>query len=150
MLRLCLLVPALALLASCSRPDDTADWPPENTATRLARTAMIGLDRADVRMCAGFPTASADVEGGEIWSYDLASQKGNLNVNLPRIGTGPLQGSAGAFGMAQGGSCSTQVRFVNGKVVQVEYAGDNNTVNEKNAVCAPVVDGCVAYSDRME
>ncbi len=106
------------------------------------------MDKADVLMCAGFPTDEADVPGGTIWTFDLARARGNFNLNLPQIATGPLQGSAGAIGVNSAGSCSAQVRFEGERVTQVEFSGDNNTVRTINGVCAPIVDGCVAYAAR--
>lgn len=109
---------------------------------------MIGMDEADVRMCAGFPTDQVSLPGrGTIWTYDLNRARSNLNLSLPSIATGPLQGSAGAVGLNSAGSCGAQVRFENGRVVQVEFSGDNNTLRTINGVCAPIVDGCVSYAE---
>lgn len=137
----------LALIA-CARPDDLSRWAPESNAVSRAREVMVGMDEADVLMCAGFPDQRTDIPGrGTIWSFDQTRTRGNFNLNLPTVATGFLQGSAGAIGMNSAGSCSAQVRFVQGRVVQVEFSGDNNTVRTVNGVCAPIVDGCVSYAE---
>lgn len=146
-----LAIPAVCLASACAVPDDTSKWAREAAPAMAARNAMIGMDQTDVRMCAGFPTARTD-EGvrGEIWSFKNASDQGNLNISLPSFATGPLQGGAGAIGLSSSGSCSVQVRFEDARVVQVEYAGDNNTPNSINAMCVPIVDSCVVYADKMK
>lgn len=143
----CFLILLPLALLSCSRPDDLSRWASENGAVSRAREAMLGMDEADVRMCAGFPTDQISIPiRGTIWTYDLARARGNFNLNLPTIATGPLQGSAGALGVNSAGSCSAQVRFIGGRVAQVEFSGDNNTYRKINGVCAPIIDGCVAYA----
>ncbi|MDH2325528.1 hypothetical protein QCN27_01470 [Cereibacter sp. SYSU M97828] len=140
---------ALLLLAACTTPSDTSRWVGEAETVTRARTAMIGMDETDVRMCAGFPAAQ-ESEGvrGKIWTWRNSTDQGNLNISLPNVATGPLQGSAGAIGLSSSGTCHLQVRFEEGRVVQVEVAGDNNTKRSINATCVPMVDSCVAYADR--
>jgi|GEM_PF-1261876 len=146
-MRYALILLPLVLLA-CARPDDLSRWAPESGAVSRAREAMLGMDEADVRMCAGFPTDQISIPGrGTIWTYDLSRARGNFNLNLPTVATGPLQGSAGALGVNSAGSCSAQIRFVNGRVIQMEFSGDNNTFRTINGVCKPIVDGCVSYAE---
>lgn len=144
-------IPALCLLAACAVPDDTSRWTGEAAPVSRARTAMIGMDETDVRMCAGFPSAR-ESEGvrGEIWTFKNATDQGNLNISLPRVATGPLQGGAGAIGLSSSGTCNMQVRFEEERVVQIEFAGDNNSPNSINGLCVPMVDSCVAYADRKD
>jgi len=139
----------ILFLAACTTPSDTSNWVSEAEPVTRARTAMLGMDETDVRMCAGFPVAR-ESEGlrGEIWSYKSSVEQGNLNLSLPNVATGPLQGSAGAIGLSSSGTCSLQVRFEEGRVVQVEVAGDNNTPRSLNATCTPMVDSCVVYASR--
>lgn len=144
-----LVISSLCMATACAVPDDTSNWAGEAAPALAARQAMLGMDQTDVRMCAGFPTAKTDVGvRGEIWAFKNTSDQGNLNISLPRVATGPLQGGAGAIGLSSSGTCSVQVRFEEGRVVQVEYAGDNNTPNSINGMCVPIVDGCVAYAEK--
>lgn len=148
-MKLNLLIPATCLLAACAVPDDTSRWSSEAAPATAARSAMVGMDPTDVRMCAGFPSARV-TEGvrGEIWSYEKSVDQGNLNISLPSVATGPLQGGAGAIGLSQSGACKVQVRFEEDRVVEVEFAGDNNTPNSINGMCVPMIDGCVVYADK--
>jgi hypothetical protein len=79
-------------LISCTVPDDTSRIvPPEPTAA-AARKEMVGLTQADLRMCVGFPTATADVgKAGQIWTYEHATQRGNLNVAVPTVSVAAIR-----------------------------------------------------------
>ncbi|WP_287114129.1 hypothetical protein [Mesorhizobium sp.] len=107
---------------------------------------MVGLSEADVRMCAGFPTATADAGGSQIWTYQRTVQRGNLNVVIPTLAVGAVPTVGGSLNVDPGGYCNTQIRMVGGRVAEVAYAGDNNTQNHRNALCVSTVDGCVAYA----
>ncbi|WP_246672577.1 MULTISPECIES: hypothetical protein [unclassified Mesorhizobium] len=100
-------------LWSCVVPDDTSKLAKEDPTTAAAQKEMVGLSEADLRMCAGFPTATAD-EGasGQIWSYERAVQRGNVNVVLPTFAVGPIPSVGGSVNVAPGGYCNTQVRIV--------------------------------------
>jgi hypothetical protein len=108
---------------------------------------MIGLSEADVRMCAGFPTATAEAGGlGQIWTYQRTVQRGNLNIVVPTLAVGAVPAVGGSLNVAPGGYCNTQIRMVAGHVVEVAYAGDNNQPNNRDALCVSTVDACVAYA----
>jgi len=110
---------------------------------------MIGLTEADLRMCAGFPTATADVgKAGQIWTYEHAAQRGNLNVAVPTVSVVAIPVAGGSVNVASGGYCNTQVRIESGHVVEVAYAGDNNTTGHLDRLCVSTVDGCVEYARR--
>ena len=47
-----------------------------------ARTDLVGLDRNDIRMCAGFPTKSHSEGDLDIWSYEKASRP-SAGVSIP-------------------------------------------------------------------
>jgi hypothetical protein len=46
---------------------------------------------------------------------------------------------------APSGTCSMQVRFVDGKVVEVAYVGDTDIAGIPHAYCAPLIRNCIAY-----
>jgi hypothetical protein len=134
-----------SIVSSCVAPD-TSNLPKEDATTAAARKEMVGLSEADVRMCAGFPTATADAGGSQIWTYQRTVQRGNLNVVIPTLAVGAVPTVGGSLNVDPGGYCNTQIRIVDGRVAEVAYAGDNNTPNHRDALCVSTVDGCVAYA----
>ncbi|TGQ02160.1 hypothetical protein EN784_44855 [bacterium M00.F.Ca.ET.141.01.1.1] len=137
----------VAVQSSCVVPDDTSRIAKVDPTAAAARKEMIGLSEADVRMCAGFPTATADAGGsGQIWTYKRVVQRGNLSIVVPTLSVGPVPALGGSLNVAPGGYCDTQVRMVGGRVAEVAYAGDNNLPNRRDALCVSTVDACVAYA----
>jgi hypothetical protein len=141
-----------ALLAGCTVPPDTSRVVGENSTVTAARKELVGLSEDDVRMCAGFPTASSPTaDGGTIWAYRRDMPRGNWNVVNPSI---TLFGSIPAVNTSRsgssGGSCSTQFRFADKKLRQVEFAGDNNTPTDINGLCVSMIDNCVIYARRQK
>jgi hypothetical protein len=118
----------------------------ESTTVTTARTALLGLSDVDVRMCAGFPSRTVDIESGQIWTYERTVNRGGLNVTVPTIGLGALPVPGGSVNVASGGYCNAQVRFAKGRVVDVAYAGDNDLPRRRNALCTTIVDECVTYA----
>jgi hypothetical protein len=136
----------VVMLSSCAIPADTSKVVREDKTVKAARKAMLGMSEADVRMCAGFPTSGAKISDIEkIWTYQRSYSRGNLNVGVTSLAVGPMPGVTTATGVGAEGFCNTQVRFVNGRVAQVEFAGDNNTPTRINGLCVSTVDACVAY-----
>ncbi|SFO42889.1 hypothetical protein SAMN03159463_01866 [Mesorhizobium sp. NFR06] len=143
--KLALAASGIPILSSCVIPDDTSRVAKEDVTTAAARKEMVGLSEADIRMCAGFPTATADVgSSGQIWQRTV--QRGNLNIVVPTLAVGAVPAVGGSVNVAPGGYCNTQIRMLNGHVAEVAYAGDNNLPNSRNALCASTVDACVAYA----
>ena len=132
----------------CTVPDDTSRIVPPDQTTAAARKEMVGLTEADLRMCAGFPTATADVgKAGQIWTYEHAAQRGNLNVAVPTVSVAAIPVAGGSVNVASGGYCNTQIRIESGHVVEVAYAGDNTTTTgHLDRLCVSTVDGCVDYA----
>ncbi|RWP72294.1 MAG: hypothetical protein EOR09_21710 [Mesorhizobium sp.] len=144
---LLVLLAGSSIVSSCVAPDDTSTIAKEDATTAAARKEMIGLSEADVRMCAGFPSATADAGGsGQIWTYQRTVQRGNLNVVIPTLAAGAIPTVGGSLNVNPGGYCNTQLRMVDGRVAEVAYAGDNNTPNNRDALCVSTVDACVAYA----
>ena len=136
-----------SIVSSCVAPDDTSNLPKEDATTAAARKEMVGLSEADVRMCAGFPSATADAGGSsQIWTYQRTVQRGNLNVVIPTLAVGAIPTVGGSLNVNPGGYCNTQIRMVDGRVAEVAYAGDNNLPNHRDGLCVSTVDACVAYA----
>ena len=133
------LIAGLAFQSSCvdSREDATV---------AAARTVLLGMSETDIRMCAGFPSRTVDIQSGQIWSYERTINRGGVNVALPNIAIGAIPALGGSVSVAPGGYCNMQVRFDSGRVVQVEYAGDNDLPRRRNALCEPIIDECVTYA----
>lgn len=145
----CFLFTSQLLLASCMVPDDTSSMIGEHATVAAARTEMVGLSHTQLRMCAGFPDAtSPQGEDGEIWSYRSPTHRGHANLVLPATSVGMLPAVGGAVNLSPGGYCHTQVRLHDGRVVEVEFSGDNNRPSSRNALCTTLVDSCVAYARR--
>ncbi|RWI25011.1 MAG: hypothetical protein EOQ94_04935 [Mesorhizobium sp.] len=145
--KLALVAAGISILSSCVIPDDTSRVAKEDATTAAARREMVGLSEADVRMCAGFPTATADVgPSGQIWTYQRSVQRGNLNIAVPTMALGAIPAVGGSVNVAPGGYCNTQIRMLGARVAEVTYAGDNNLPNSIDALCVSTVDACVAYA----
>jgi hypothetical protein len=139
----------LIFIGSCAVPPDTSPMMREDRTVTIARKTMVGMSEAEVRMCAGFPTSGARIsESEKIWTYQRSYARGNLNVGVTSLALGPVPGVSGGTGIGAEGFCNTQVRFVNGHVAQVEFAGDNNTATRINGLCVSTVDGCVVFSEK--
>jgi hypothetical protein len=144
-----LAIVACGVAASCGVPADTSHVVHEDETVKAARKTMIGMSEAEVRMCAGFPTSGVKISDAEkIWTYQRNYARGNVNVGVTSLALGPMPGVTGATGVGAEGFCNTQVRFVDGHVAQVEFAGDNNTLRRINGLCVSTIDACVAYARR--
>ncbi|RWA69754.1 hypothetical protein [Mesorhizobium sp.] len=145
--KLALVAAGISILSSCVVPDDTSRVAKEDVTAAAARKEMVGLSEADIRMCAGFPTATADAgSSGQIWTYQRNVQRGNLNIAVPTMAVGAIPAVGGSLNVSPGGYCNTQIRMLNGYVAEVAYAGDNNLPNSRDALCVSTVDACVAYA----
>ncbi|MGX5801493.1 hypothetical protein ACWGS9_09640 [Bradyrhizobium sp. Arg314] len=145
--KLALVAAGISILSSCVIPDDASRVAKEDVTAAAARREMVGLSEADIRMCAGFPSATADVgSSGQIWTYQRTVQRGNLNIVVPTLAIGAVPAVGGSVNVAPGGYCNTQIRMLNGHVAEVAYAGDNNLPNSRDALCVSTVDACVAYA----
>ncbi|TPJ60109.1 hypothetical protein [Mesorhizobium sp. B2-7-1] len=145
--KLALLAAGIPILSSCVIPDDTSRLAKEDVTAAAARKELVGLSEADIRMCAGFPSATADVgSSGQIWTYQRTVQRGNLSIAVPTMAVGAIPAVGGSVNVAPGGYCNTQIRMLDGHVAEVAYAGDNNLPNSRDALCVSTVDACVAYA----
>ncbi|KXF74892.1 hypothetical protein ATN84_21975 [Paramesorhizobium deserti] len=137
--------------ASCAIPADTSATIGEDATVHEARRGLVGLTEAQIRMCAGFPTATVNAgDAGKIWTYQQRNiSRGSLNISVPTVGIGSVPGVGGGVNVAPGGSCSTQVRMVDGRVAEVAFSGDNNTPTSLNSLCASMIDECVVYARQL-
>jgi hypothetical protein len=140
---------ASTMLTACMVPDDVKSVVGEDSTVASARTEMVGLSETELRMCAGFPDATSDRGSeGQVWSFRRSTQGGNTSLVLPATTLGVFPAVGGGVSIAPSGNCNTQVRLVGGKVAEVEFSGDNNRPGGRNALCATMVDSCVAYARR--
>jgi hypothetical protein len=135
----------LALLAGVAATSSCVDNR-EAASVAAARTALLGLTETDIRMCAGFPSRTVDIDSGQIWTYERAINRGGLNLVVPTVGLGTFPVPGGSVNVAPGGYCNTQIRFDKGRVAEVGYAGDNDLPRRRNALCTPIIDECVIYA----
>jgi hypothetical protein len=138
---------ALSLAGACTIPADTSTVVKEDKTVTASRSVMVGLSEADVRMCAGFPTMGTMIGATEkIWTYQRIYPRGTISVGASTLALGPTPGLTGSTGMGTPGFCYTQIRFVDGYVTEIEFAGDNNTATSVNGLCVSTVDRCVVYA----
>ncbi len=140
------------LLGACTIPADTSRVVSENSTVAAARAEIVGLDEDDVRMCAGFPTASTSTaDGGSIWAYRRDMPRGSWNVVNPSFTLfGAIPAVNTSTSGSSGGNCSTQFRFADRKLRQVEFAGDNNTSTDINGLCVSMIDNCLIYARKKK
>ena len=88
---LAFLMIASAMLNACMAPDDIKSVAGEHSTVAAARTEMVGLTEAELRMCAGFPDETSDSgQDGQIWSLRRSAQRGNTNLVVPATTVGML------------------------------------------------------------
>jgi hypothetical protein len=102
-IRYCALA-ALSLASACTIPADTSTVIKEDKTVATARSAMVGLSEADIRMCAGFPTMGTMVGATEkIWTYQRIYPRGTLSVGASTLAVGPTPGLTGTTGLGTSG-----------------------------------------------
>ena len=139
---------ALTLAGACTIPADTSKVVKEDKTVAASRKVMVGLSEADVRMCAGFPTTGTMVGDTEkIWTYQRTYSRGTISVGASTVALGPTPGLTGTTGLGTPGFCYTQIRFRDGHVTEIEFAGDNNTPTAINGLCVSTIDRCVVYAE---
>ena len=84
---------ALSLAGACTIPADTSTVVKEDKTVAAARSVMVGLSEADVRMCAGFPTMGTMIgETEKIWTYQRIYPRGTISVGASTLALGPTPG----------------------------------------------------------
>ena len=102
------------------------------------RRYVVGMDTGTLQSCAGIPTRTAQLgPETELYSYEILYENSRgVEIILPIIGGGFRAGGAGSY-------CHAIVRVEGGKVVGVNYTGDNDEILGRNGVCAPIFRGCL-------
>src|SRR5712675_329676 len=120
---------SLFLMCACTPAHYVAD---------RGRHLIVGMDAATLKSCAGIPTRTDRLDPRtDLYSYEIKYEYTNgAQVTLPIIGGGFNLGASGSY-------CHAIVRLVDGKVVAVNYAGDNDDLIGKEGVCAPIFRGCL-------
>ena len=131
LLLLCLFL--LLPLAGCSSPGAQV--------SAEARQALVGMRADDLQACAGIPTRTRQLsDGSELLSYEQRNANvGGLHLNVPTLGEFAL-GSSGSY-------CHALFRVAEGRVIGLNYTGDNDDVVGREGVCAPIVRGCLRYPE---
>src|SRR5882757_7274332 len=119
----------LLLVGGCASGDVVA---------QRGRHFIIGMDADTLQSCAGIPTRTKRLDARtELYSYENKYERtGGAQITLPIIGGGFSVGGSGSY-------CHAIVRVVDGKVVGVNYTGDNDEMIGIEGVCAPIVRGCL-------
>jgi hypothetical protein len=109
------------------------------------RRVVLGMDAETVQSCAGIPTRTKQLDPRtEILSYEIKNENtGGVQLTAPIVGGGFKAGSSGSY-------CNVILRVVDGKVVEVNYTGDNDDPVGKEGVCAPVLRGCLRAHEPTE
>jgi hypothetical protein len=102
-----------------------------------AQVAMIGMTADDLQACAGVPDKTTKInDRTSIYDYKLApGPTGSITATLPVVG-GMTLGGSGPF-------CTASFRVIDGKVTDVHYSGDSDKTFGEDAVCVPIIRGCM-------
>ena len=126
-----LLVLSLLVLAGCAMED--------SERVQQARSSLVGLSRADLFLCAGFPGKRERIDTvREMMTYELGGGSGSgLNLNLPVVGALNLTGAAGY--------CRATFELIDARVTRVGFSGDKNLPAAPDALCAPLIRACLEW-----
>src|SRR5262249_12837351 len=107
------------------------------------REVVLGMNAESFQACAGIPTRTKQLDPRtEILSYEIKNENtGGVEVSVPIVGGGFKVGKSGAY-------CNAIVRVVDGRVVEVNYTGDNDDIVGTEGVCAPIVRGCLRAHEK--
>jgi hypothetical protein len=106
-----------------------------------AERSVIGTSSSDLDMCAGLPTKTERISPTtELRSYERTEGTNTgVTLTLPVIG--------GGVSLGNGGYCHATFKLVNGRVTELRYAGDTAVAGAHDAICAPIVQACVAHPE---
>jgi hypothetical protein len=101
----------------------------------IAQQRLIGWSELELEACLGAPDQHSTFGDTDILTYfaNSTSNKG-ISLGLPFIA---------GITMGGGGYCHAIFRVREGRVAEVQYAGETNATLAPNAYCAPIVRGCV-------
>ena len=124
----------LLMISGCS---------PTHYVAERGRVSILGMDADTLKSCAGLPTRTEQIDSlTTLYSYENKYEKtGGAEITFPLIGGGFSLGGSGSY-------CHAIVRIVSGRVVSVNYAGDNDDMIGKEGICAPIFRGCLRAQER--
>lgn len=104
----------------------------------LAQASMVGMSESDLVACAGPPDKTLAVNlHTSVYSYQYKPPtNAGFNLTLPLDLGGVNVGGSGSI-------CNASVRLVDHKVTDLHYSGDNDASNGNDAMCEPIVRGCM-------
>lgn len=119
------------LLSGCAMED--------SERVQQSRSTLVGLSRADLFLCAGFPSKRERIDVvREMMTYELGGGSGSgLNLNLPVVGALNLTGAAGY--------CRATFELIDAHVTRVGFSGDKNLPAAPDALCAPLIRACLDW-----
>ena len=113
-----------------------------------ARAWAAGRALADLESCMGVPTRT-DARDGLVWAeWDYSEPTTTQSIPFADIALLPVTlpvslASAGSASIASAGSCHAIATVRDGRVTAFRYAGDDDGFAGRDAVCAPLVRGCL-------
>jgi hypothetical protein len=132
-LALLLTLPLLGapILTGCASPLDRV--------AERARTEMVGMSEAQLKACAGEPTALNRENGIDLWSYFReTSRSATMTSDVGYTPTGRAESSYDYFRY-----CEATFALQNGRVREVEFRGRTATGREILEPCGAIVQRCV-------
>lgn len=119
-------------LSACAAQQarDAATWAPGHTL-------------ADIESCMGVPDHQDAVVAE--WRYQEPTSSSSLGIGaiLANLASPFAMLSGGSTSISSAGSCRAIATLAGGRVTALRYAGDSDGLTGPNAVCAPLVRGCI-------
>jgi hypothetical protein len=121
-----------ALLGGCASPL-------EQVAER-ARTEMVGMSDAQLKACAGEPTATNREGAADIWSYFRETSRSATAIS--DVGYTPTRRGETSYDYYR--YCEAVFLLQGGRVRSVEFRGRTATGREIMEPCGAIVERCIA------
>jgi hypothetical protein len=118
-------------LAGCTSPLELA--------AERAQTEMIGMTDAQLRACAGEPTATNRENGADLWSYFRETSRSATSIS--DIGYTPTNRGETTYDYFR--YCEATFTLQGGRVRAVEFRGRTATGREVMEPCGAIVERCV-------
>ncbi|MCW0235419.1 MAG: hypothetical protein OJJ21_17605 [Ferrovibrio sp.] len=120
-----------ALLAGCASPLDRV--------AERAKTEMLGLTEAQLKACAGAPTAVNREGATDIWSYFRETSRSATAIS--DVGYTPTNRGETTYDYFR--YCEATFMLQGGRVQAVEFRGRTATGREIMEPCGAIVERCV-------
>jgi hypothetical protein len=122
----------LSSLAGCAEYDAEI--------VRTARTNLVGMSETDLEACLGLPDQKVTKAKTSIFTY-FASPTRTVSLTVPLINV---------IGVSFAGYCHATFRLYNGRVTEIRYTGDTDSMGSKDSACAPIVRSCIQSPERPD